>query len=150
VSVDEFQALLAKVWLQFKAQRKGNTQADLAEKIGISLARFNHILNHGGLPLNELNCLRLALVPGAPPPEVILRAAGKLQFADVIAQLFGKSRLTAEQIEIIAVCESFPTARQRAAAVEILKAFAREPEVDDAGPVKRPAATRTTRRSRKR
>jgi transcriptional regulator with XRE-family HTH domain len=90
----EFQTLLRSASAHY------DTQQDLADALGISVARLNRALNKGDYPLSAQNCLRLALVAGQPA-SVILRAAGKTDLADLIERLYGRSDLTPMQREVL-------------------------------------------------
>src|SRR5262245_5253006 len=77
----EFQRLLAVVTDEYQGSK-----GELASAIGVTPSRFSHLLLTGS-PSIEV-CLRLAEVSGLPPFRV-LRAAGKADIADLIAELYG-------------------------------------------------------------
>lgn len=95
-------------------------QQDLADALGISLARLNRALNQGDYTLNIGNCLRLARLANEPP-SAVLRKAGKVEIADLIEQLYGASDLTPIQREVLHEWELLPPEIQ-AATLTLLRA----------------------------
>jgi transcriptional regulator with XRE-family HTH domain len=97
---------------QLIADRYGTAQA-LADALGMSLSAFQRGVKNGSLGVENL--LRLSVVAGVPPGEV-LRAAGKGPVLDLIETLFGpaKAPLTGPQRELLELWPRLPSDAQRA------------------------------------
>lgn len=106
----EFQALLSKIARGFK------TKAELARRLKITPSRLTRAINVGDFSFNEENCLRLAIVSGVSPSE-ILRTADKAEFAELIESLYGDDRtkiLSAEERRLLDAWNSCdPDAREQ-------------------------------------
>jgi hypothetical protein len=64
------------------------TQDALAKAIGITPSRLGRVMKNQGGSLDVINCLRLAKVSGLPV-DLILHAAGKIEIAKLIRELYG-------------------------------------------------------------
>ncbi len=70
--------------------RRGGTKTAFAEEIGISLERLLKVLENPTESLGVANLLRLAVVSGLSPSQV-LTMAGKSEVAELLDVLYGKT-----------------------------------------------------------
>jgi plasmid maintenance system antidote protein VapI len=70
------------------ALNDGSQQA-AAKKIGVSPTQLNRVLSGVAPPFGAWNCLRLARVFGYKP-SLVLRLAGRGEWADIIESLYGE------------------------------------------------------------
>jgi plasmid maintenance system antidote protein VapI len=71
-------------------KKRGGTKTALAQDLGISLERLLKVLKNPSESLGVPNLLRLAVVSGLSPGEV-LTMAGKADVAELLALLYGKT-----------------------------------------------------------
>lgn len=86
-----------------------------AEALGVDASHLSRAMGVKGQPFDVRGCLRLARVTGASPGEV-LRAAGKIDIAELIEALYGApaQQLTPEQQQLLAALDGItdPAVRQ--------------------------------------
>jgi hypothetical protein len=104
-----FRALLKRLKKHYPSVRA------FAYAIDVDPSHLSRAMSATGQPFDVRGCLRLAVVTGANPADV-LRAAGKTEIADLIEQLYGAPQvlLTPEQQELLAAFSAIldPVVRQ--------------------------------------
>lgn len=77
-------------YLRALQQQHSTTVKEFAERLGVDPTHLSRAMGNGQ-PFDAHGCFKLAKETGEPP-ERVLRAAGKAQLADWIAQFYGASK----------------------------------------------------------